>query len=406
MKLIVRANLSTLILVGAARLFMVPLLFVLSIQRSTAQDFCGQVLAGGIWDISASASESSRLKSFTNWFCSQDFTNEGSFKKAAADLKAPINNVPVEFKGQSASKNWKNYYSAACSFRDEFTSEYSKDQYYSKVANKDVLDAWTTCTAKGAFLTTRYTADKNSVVFELKFESDEIGNTTPLNVSELKVAQAKQGGGFAPVACDVFGGKGIDFDLAKGLAVNFAVHDKAEVKFVCTRNPCLVTHVGVTADRKLRPSPFIEIPSSRCDGDSLIENCVKQDKNGHCLKCEFDIDEGNRGKGSSIFRKCTKMTPGGEYEASIDVNVSHSTGEGGSNCWDTPVLVGPSGKNGVAFDNSGSCTYSSQKITGFQIPQIDGLGTAEVQIMRCSKGKDTSDCHFKGKLQIYSKEGM
>lgn len=372
-----------------------------------AQDFCGQVLAGGIWNVESGTTEVSRLKSFTNWFCSQEFSDEGSFKKSAAAVKAPINGVPVEFKGQKASSNWKSYHAAACAFRDEFTSEYSKDEYYSKIASKDVLDAWRECVSHGASLSTKYTAAKDTIVFEMRFVSDSVGAAPALKVQELSVFQTKEGK-VVPASCTVMGAPSVRFDAATGKTTAFEVPDKASINFLCARDPCLVTHVGATADRTLRPNSYFEIPASRCDGDRLIENCVRQNREGQCLRCEFDVKVSGLGKGGSVIRQCAKMPPGQKYDVQIDMTVAHAAGPGPL-CWDTPVMFGvdEDEKTTVVFDqaNNALCKYKTQKATGFRSPKIDTIGKAQIYFHRCSRGGDVSDCGLEGKIIINTPDG-
>ena len=53
------------------------------------EDKCKAILSSGIWDIQSGATTNQFQRSFTNWFCSQDFSSEQDFKNRSASIGHP-----------------------------------------------------------------------------------------------------------------------------------------------------------------------------------------------------------------------------------------------------------------------------------------------------------------------------
>jgi len=374
-------------------------------------EHCKQVLSDGIWDIKSGSSSSSYQRSFVNWFCSQSFSSETDFKNKAASLKIPIEGVPVQAGGHSRSQSWKSYYSSACSMQDEFISQLNSSDYFSKVANSEIVKAWTQCIGQDNFglrMAHYSTSAPGLFRVDLSYRS----NKTPPDSASLKKVvayQADSKGNLAPLSC-----KSLDATFTpEGSATNVEVPQGNPVSFTCQRNVCSTAFVEVSANTVVAPDNKIELrPIPDFNAGCVpppISGCTKYNTAGDkCLRCEFKLDMAGA-QFQFHDRLCNRMPEGELVQVEFNGNYTVSNRGAGSDCWLADRLRNPDGTSPHRRDytNVATCSVNATRTSGFVLPKNKGQGTGGIQVEQCQWGGNPNmSCHLKGTLSIYTADGQ
>jgi hypothetical protein len=374
-------------------------------------EYCRQILSDGIWDIRSGSSTANYQRSFVNWFCSQNFSSETSFKEKGGSLKIPIEELPVEVSGASKSKDWKSYYSSACSLQDEFISQLNKSSFFSKTANGEVIKAWESCVGSsnlGLKMTYRTTSTPSVFQVTLSYKS----NRKPADsatLSTLAIYQATKEGLIKPVSCTSIAAP---FNSETGKTTNVDVPDNGDVSFTCQRNVCSTAFIEVAANVQVLPDNKIEIQPSTDSASGcsppLIPNCVKYNvSRDRCYRCEFDLDE--RGAQFNFQdRTCTNMPEGKPVKITFSGGYRVANRGAGGDCWLAERMKAADGSSPDRKDHTNvvSCSVDVTRQADFAVPKDKGQANGGIQVEQCQWGGNANmQCDLKGKLSIFTAEG-
>lgn len=377
-----------------------------------SQEQCSQILGNGIWDFRYEHTTSSYQKSYVQWFCSQGFSSEQNFKDRGLSLKIPIEGVPVEFKGHDRGKNWKSFYSSACSLQDDFISVLNTKNYFSRVANSDIIKAWQQCIggdSAGLKLSTAATSSPGLFRIELRYKSQKIPGDSA-NLKSLSIFQADKSGSITPVSCR---SDTVSVDPKTGSAKDVSIPNNGSASLTCQRNVCNAVFVEANADVIIQPSDFLELrPIPDYNSGCVmppIEACAKYNASGDkCVRCEFDIDA----KGAQfqwVERVCSKMPSEERVNVEFEGSLAVTNRGDGSDCWLADMVKGVDEVQLPRRDhtNVASCSVNVSMSSGYKEPKVKGWAIGSVRIDQCQwGGRANMTCALRGKLSVYTPEGQ
>ena len=391
-----------------------------ALMASTAalaqEDKCKAILSSGMWDIHSAATTHQFQRSFTNWFCSQDFSSELDFKDRGVSIGIPVEGVPLELDGYNREKNWKSFYKSACTKQADFISQLNSSKYFTKLADSDLVNAWKDCVEVGGGksdgLRMAVYNDEAANLFriDLSYKSSQLTPTESVVVKKLSAIQIDPSGARGNLSCSSLDAP---FDANAG-ASDIMLGDNEKASFLCIRNVCATAYIELRADRAVTPTDKFALHGmpdygQNCVPPPLPKSCVtlnvSEDK---CLRCQFDISA-DAAELQGQERVCASM-PENEPIKTEFVGAYSALDQGqASDCWLEETLRGSDGKiapNGV-HKNQKDCKVDIARATDFVIPTTKGLGSGGIEILRC-QGSDPQhrNCKLTGTLSIYAPEAQ
>jgi hypothetical protein len=106
---------------------------------------CGDVLAGGTFDIVATASQSNYDVTVKEWFCSDRFYQHEKTRKGGAGVSVPIEGIPVKFGADWDNKDKITEREAFCSDSERTFNYFEAEAVLRQVASQTIVQAWLEC---------------------------------------------------------------------------------------------------------------------------------------------------------------------------------------------------------------------------------------------------------------------
>lgn len=345
-------------------------------------DDCSALLQAGIYDIRSSRSLRDTAQSFSNWFCSQQFSSAEQADSFGANIGFPFKGIPVKLGFNSNQESWSQWYSQFCQdVRSEFRERVQMEEYVQTV-NSTIVNGFNSCiNAQGLHVWLEFQPDSRSFAFAAKFVTPtanvRVAKLTSFKVTPnaVKCSPRVAGRGVGPATFRSLCSRPTDDPVQVIVNSDFDPQGSPTLTLAALKPSVISTPVGQIESRLTKLTPPVHNPRqvSGCDCGTNTVTTDPITLNVHVndwAKFNWDVSwlcrgqgikDSPEGEGYVWWNGRTAEKLPGMYgtaevkypaQGSYPVSLNYS-----AVCWDTGY-GGPRCVQGVRCDAKGSVTIN------------------------------------------------